>query len=155
MAWVLSTCWVTSFNLPVEYFKALSTKWRTPIEPLHCRHKRTGTIQSSTLALGICTDFGGPEDGWNMRHCCERIVASPQVSIAELRGSCLRRVTAGLEYLARKPLSISLEGRTVVEDGLLEQGSKNNFEIYIRLVKCVGDKSWWTKRPKVTIEYWH
>ena len=86
MAWILSTCWATSINLPVECFHALSTKWRTPIKLLRCRHKRTGTIQSSILALGICTDFGGPEDGWNMRHCCERIVASPQVGIAELRG---------------------------------------------------------------------
>lgn len=70
-----------------------------------CRHKRTGIIQSSTLALGIFTDFSSPEDGWNMRHCCERVVASPQVSIAELRkGSVSEVLPAGFEYLARKPL---------------------------------------------------
>jgi hypothetical protein len=39
---------------------------------------------------------------------CEMIAASPQGQYRE--GSCLRNATAGLEYLARKSLSVSLEG---------------------------------------------
>jgi hypothetical protein len=110
--------------------------------------KRTGTIHSSALALGICTDFDGPEDGWNMRHCCERIVASPQVGITELRRELSPKLLRWARVVGQKGSVSKLGGRTVAEDGLLEQKSKNNFEIYIMLVKCVGDKSWWTKRQK-------
>ena len=68
-----------------------------------------------------------------MRHCCERIVASSQVGIARVFG--------------QKASVSKLGGRTVVEDGLLKQRSKNTFKVYIRLMKCVGD-NWKTKRPK-------